>query len=310
MRRTPLFFLLIFCLGIGIGAVMVKKQSPIRVTQETAQSVSTDQAYPLLAKRLFRIPEQELIVNFTPLRVDLNAYIATQSGSISTYFEYIPTGNSIGVNGAQTFAYASLLKVPMVMAFYRIVDQGQIKKTDTLTITSDVIDKSFGTLWQKGPGTKLSVADAIRFTLTDSDNTAYQLLRKQVSPKEFANIFENLDIPLDIQNNEPTVTAKNYISILKSLFFTSSLRSDDSQEILRYLSQSSYTTGIRKPIPTTIAVAHKMGIITEQEALYDCGIVYLPNNPYFLCVMTANRPQEEAERIIQTISGKVYDFLK
>lgn len=40
--------------------------------------------------------------------------------------------------------------------------------------------------------------------------------------------------------------------------------------------------------------------------LHDCGIIYYPNNPYVLCVMTRGDSMEELKKIISTISLMTY----
>jgi hypothetical protein len=44
--------------------------------------------------------------------------------------------------------------------------------------------------------------------------------------------------------------------------------------------------------------------------LHDCGIVYLPDNPYLLCVMTKGNDFAKMEKIIEEISRLSYERLK
>ena len=43
--------------------------------------------------------------------------------------------------------------------------------------------------------------------------------------------------------------------------------------------------------------------------LHDCGIIYHPEHPYFLCVMTQGPSIEMLEGVIARISEKVFDFV-
>lgn len=308
--KTSTYLIIIISTLIGIlfgilAGPMVQKTTPV---QQVIQPPLSSQ-FPLLSRQIATYADQDRIVHFVPLRRDLRAFLATQSSTFAVYFEYIPTGNNIGVNDTQPFAFASLLKVPLVMTIYKQIERGKTKPSDKLTITEKTLDKGFGSLWQKGIGTSISVEEAIKLTLTESDNTAHQLLRTLVTAEEFAAIFENLDIPLSIEKGEPVVTAKNFTSILRSLFFSSTLTEESSQAILQLLTQSTFVSGIRKPIPANIPVAHKMGIRQETDSLSDCGVVYLPNRPYFLCAVSINDTSPQAEATIQAISKKVYDYV-
>ncbi len=69
-------------------------------------------------------------------------------------------------------------------------------------------------------------------------------------------------------------------------------------------------------VPSTVDVAHKFGErttlasdteSTETKQLHDCGIVYFPENPYLLCVMTRGTDFKVLEGIISDISRMVYE---
>ena len=62
-------------------------------------------------------------------------------------------------------------------------------------------------------------------------------------------------------------------------------------------------------LPNDIVVAHKFGerdLEDNTKQLHDCGVVYYPQNPYLICIMTHGQSYKSLERIIQHISGKVY----
>ncbi len=312
-HHHPLQFYIIFLIvGFIIGAAVLSVYF-VRLDnsgRQTTQNPFSQTDFPLLSRRIATYSDQDRIVHFVPLRRDLRNFIATQSSTYAVYFEYIPTGNNIGINDTVPFAYASLLKVPLVMTIYKQIETGKSRPSDTLTITEKTLDKRFGSLWRRGIGTTITVQEAIKLTLTESDNTAYQMLRTLVTAEEFAAVFENLDIPLSIQEGEPVVTAKNFTSILRGLYFSSIVTEESSQEILTLLTQSSFKNGIRSPIPENIPVAHKMGVRQETDSLSDCGLVYIPNRPYFLCAISINDSSVQAEQVIQTVSRKVYDYLR
>jgi hypothetical protein len=60
-----------------------------------------------------------------------------------------------------------------------------------------------------------------------------------------------------------------------------------------------------------LVIANKFGIRSENDdkdqQLHDCGIIYYPNHPYLLCVMTKGNDVNEMEKVIQDISKSVFD---
>ena len=62
-------------------------------------------------------------------------------------------------------------------------------------------------------------------------------------------------------------------------------------------------------IPYEIQVAHKFGVIEDKKQLHDCGIVYYPDNPYMLCIMTKDMEISDSRNLIQNISKDVYESI-
>ncbi len=77
-----------------------------------------------------------------------------------------------------------------------------------------------------------------------------------------------------------------------------------------------FKSGIINGLPVearALPVAHKFGYRTfpdpldkVTEEIHDCGIVYVPDRPYFVCIMTKGFKQTDLMDAIQAISGLVY----
>ena len=60
-------------------------------------------------------------------------------------------------------------------------------------------------------------------------------------------------------------------------------------------------------VPKNIQVAHKIGLVTKQ--IYeDCGIVYVPQRPYILC-MVSKSDATVAQQRMHALSKIVYDYV-
>ena len=57
--------------------------------------------------------------------------------------------------------------------------------------------------------------------------------------------------------------------------------------------------------PTSSAFTPSRGS-TRTAQLHDCGIVYLPGRPYFLCVITEGRDADTLAEVIREISRDVF----
>jgi beta-lactamase class A len=83
---------------------------------------------------------------------------------------------------------------------------------------------------------------------------------------------------------------------------------------LALLKQSEFSQGLLAGVPPGIAVAHKFGergyTNASKKELHDCGIVYCPQRPYVLCIMTKGTDMKEQAKAISGISKAVYDEMK
>lgn len=84
------------------------------------------------------------------------------------------------------------------------------------------------------------------------------------------------------------MSVTEYTSCFRILFNSSYLSRERSELALRYLALPDFTLGINKGVPPDITVAQKYGehAYLDVKELHDCGIVYYPNMPYLLCIMT------------------------
>jgi len=280
---------------------------------EKESNLTLRQRYSLLSPRIFTENQNDRLVNFVELRNKLNTYHTESNASMGTYFEYLPSGVSIGVNDRQNFIQASLLKTPLIMGVYKQIENGDLNKNDMLKVTEEDIDKLFGNLWEKGAGFELSVYDAIKYTLINSDNTAKNVLFSVIPDGTLENVFDSLDIPKDAESEGPVVSPKNYSSILRSLYLSSYLTEENSNEILNLLSQTPFNDKLAAGVPGNIKIAHKIGVHTDDtdkgKSVYtDCGIIYIPKRPYILCIMT-NENEEDARKHMTEISRIVYEYV-
>ncbi len=309
-HRVAIVALLIFSFIFNILGAMNYVYTKALVRDDQNFKVQKEK-YPLLATRVLLENPVDVLVSFLPLRKDLRTELAPFGNTFGMYFEYLPTGTSININGLDEFHAASLFKTPVIMAYYHTKER--LGKTDdpTVEIRKEDIDSQFGDLWKKGVGYKLKLSEAVRLALEESDNTAARLVVPYVGSEDFDSVYQGLDIDLNLDKQGAILSAKSYSSIFKALYFSSVLNRDGSEEILNYLSHSKFPDKIEAGVPDNIIVAHKIGDfvdISGSEAFTDCGIVYVPRRPYLLCMVSKTDEQTARERM-QDVSKMVYDFV-
>jgi beta-lactamase class A len=267
--------------------------------------------YPLLSKRILANDPNDVIINFVPLRKKLEAKFNNLTVQKSFYFEYLPDGTSIKIGDDKELVAASLIKLPLTMNLYKAAELGRVNLDKEVTVRESDVDGAFGDLYKKGAGIKITLREAARLALEESDNTAAHVIFDHTNGllKYEEESLAQLDIDQTMAQGQAVISSKSYSSVLKSLYLSSYLKNKDSQELLRYLANSTSGERITKYLPDDVEVAHKIGVYNTAWSESDCGIVYLPKRPYSLCIMVG-LPYDESNEFMANISKEVYDFVK
>jgi beta-lactamase class A len=117
MGKKLLAFILFLSLGINCFTVWFYFSTHPH-SENNMRFESLQKKYPLLSKRILQEYPIDVIINFLDLRRELRSQVEPYGSTFGFYFEYLPTGTTIGVNEKLDFYAASLFKVPVVMAYY------------------------------------------------------------------------------------------------------------------------------------------------------------------------------------------------
>lgn len=300
-----IFILLVSLIGNAWFYFFLQKDNKAISSDLTFES--QQKKYPLIAKRVLQEFPNDILINFLPLRKQLRKVAQEYNGTFAFYFEYLPTGTSIGVNEKDEFSAASLFKVPVVMAYYHQKERLGQMSDPIVTIRANEIGDEYGNLYKKGVGAQISLEDAVKYALVKSDNTAIQVLASHIYQQDFDDVYQGVDLDLKVKNESAIITAKGYASLLKALYFTAVLSKDNSQRILNYLAHTDFTDKLPAGVPKNIPVAHKVGVYNT--GLYsDCGIVYAPRRPYLLCELSQSDEEKARKRMVR-VSKMIYDYV-
>jgi len=313
--KLSLLYLVLLVLGFGIGFLVSKnKYEKICVSSKFTyinQQLGCGPAY-VVDKR-----------SYIQLKNQLEKVISekTEAGEVtdvSIYFRDLQDGPTLGIREHENFSPASLLKLPLLLTYYNRQEnqpdlferQVMVKKLD------NNLDQIVAPKASIKENTTYSIGELLKYMIVYSDNHAYYVLReyvRQLSPDKdlLKGTFVDLGI-LDPQGFlDDTLSVKSYASIFVQLYHSSYLNKKElSENVLALLAQVDWNKGINAGVPIGIHVAHKFGERGNSEGgiqqLHDCGIVYYPDNPYVLCVMTRGKDLNKLTDMIALISKMVY----
>lgn len=238
---------------------------------------------------------------------------------ISVYFNHFPSGEGFKIDEDRTFLPASLIKVVMMMCVLKLSEkQPQIMlKKVRIPYTEDI--SRHRTSLESGK--EYTIGELVERLIVFSDNYAAELINKNLPEYgvQLESLFEELgvrrwEIEKNPQRGELSV---NQIALLFRVLYNSTYLSRSNSELaLDLLSKTSFDVGLRDGLETNIIVANKYGEryapkgSSGTSQLHDCGIIYFPENPYLLCVMTKGTEIDGLAHAIREVSTLIYEEMK
>lgn len=233
----------------------------------------------------------------------------------SVYFRDLNNGPWVGVNEKELFTPASLMKVPMMIAFYknleanpRLLDK-KIIYHEPKTMPQDIED---GFVFEENK--KYSVGELVEIMIVNSSNRAAELLLENIDTATIQKVFHDLNIPDPANGSvEDYMNVQDYASFFRILYNASYLTNDQSEKALLLLTQTMFKDGLVAGLPKDVEVAHKFGERKylkdgkELKQLHDCGVIYASGRNYVLCIMTRGNDWPELKSAIGDVSKIVYN---
>ena len=262
----------------------------------------------------------------TQLNSDIAGYEQNgQATRIGISVRDLASNRFIGINDNSMFYMASLLKVPVLIAGYKLAEiepsllDQQITYTGTPNLYAEQEIKPAQVLTV---GQSYSVRELIRRAIVYSDNTAAQILFNYYPPGFIDRVIQTLGLEFvrPEGTTENFVTPRSYANMFRLLYNASYLMRDDSNQALSLLTQSAYRDGAVALLPSSVQVAHKFAERTIMDPanpsnvvrqLHECGLVYAKNGdePYTFCIMTEGTDYGQLQTILQNLSLEIYNAM-
>lgn len=315
-----------FVLGILIGIMALRIYTISQDESHSFSSILHDATNgkftnPILDCEFF---ENDEFTSFKRMEYNIQKTIDDEmnkenASDISVYFRDMNTGAWVGINEKEPFSPASLLKVPIMMVYYKLAEKDpellskeieyHASDFESIDLRQNILPTN--TLMESQ---KYVVDDLISRMIINSDNQSQFLLISKIPKSDFESVYIDLGITIPgVRGAEDFMTVKEYASFFRILYNATYLTREYSERALSTLSKVEYGKAIKAGIPDDIALAHKFGergFIDDQgreiNQLHDCGIVYYPERPYLLCVMTRGEDLDRLSTTIKRISEVVF----
>ncbi len=316
-----LYALRLLILGVGLGVIAGTVLSvwdptgrymglgPAGETALPTETTPQPEASPAI------LPALDLGQEMTALKQQVQTLASSQPDlTPGVFLVDLDTNAYVDLNGSMVFPAASMIKVPILVAFFQDVDAGKIRLDEELALTEDVIAEGSGDLQYQPIGSKYSALETATLMIVISDNTATNMLIKRMGGQQALNQrFQDWGLPNTVINapladltGTNTTTPKDLVSLMALVNRGDlvSLRSRD--RLLEIMRRTETNTLLPQGLGPGATIAHKTGDIASTVG--DVGLIDLPDGKRYLAAVVMKRPDNDdrAQELIRQISKVSY----
>lgn len=234
-------------------------------------------------------------------------------------------GRKFTLNADHVFAQASSIKVAVLAELYHQEQQsesgasGKAKLSDLYSMdTHDLVEDS-AIMGGLTPGvSRVTNRDLATFVVAVSDNSATNVLIERLGMQNVNALLDSLglhrtrlqrkmmDVKAAQEGRENISTPNEMMTLLADLYQNKVVKKELTQDFFKVLGTHK-ESDIPRYIPEDVICANKPGELAGVRN--DVGIVFVPNRPFVVVVMTAYLKRElDGDDAIAKIAGAAYEY--
>ena len=201
---------------------------------------------------------------------------------------------TISINGDDVFPTASSIKIYILTQLFTLEDKGTIDLAKRVRFTQDMYGAGSGVIHFLENEPEFTILDIAILMMLVSDNTATNMCIDLAGMQETNNLIKDLGLsktklgrkmmdPDAINRGEENISTPNELTKMMELLYQKKPSPKVANNVLNIMSKpkSAY---LNKAIGPNTKIANKPGGMDKVRC--DVGIVYLPNNPYAISIMS------------------------
>ncbi len=237
-------------------------------------------------------------------------------GRLGIMAKNLGTGVVIRYRADERFPTASVIKLPIMAAYFHLVDRRSVDPNQRVELTAADKKPDSGLLQFLDAGATMSLRDAVRLMIVLSDNTATNLVLDRLASTHEERLAAvnsfladkglksthllNRLYSWDTKKNTPEAvrygigvsTAEDMVLLLEQLHARTLADSASCDEMLEILKGQFYTDIIPRFLPANeckyLTVAHKTGSVNESKV--DVGLIYSDRADIAIAVFVDKHP--------------------
>ena len=256
--------------------------------------------------------------------------IAKHQGTVCVAIKHLATGETFFHRPQDVVPTASLIKFPVMIEYYRQVDEGKLSGDRMVTLTQEDKVPGSGVLTDHFANSSVLPLETINhLMITFSDNTATNLLLDQIGIANVAKTMQHLGLPetqihskvfrrdTSIAQDRSqkyglgSTTAADMLSLLEQLHARKLVSPEASERMLSHLLSCDDKTKLLRFLPKEIKGYHKTGAVNESRT--DAGLFDTPSGWIAMVCLTSENQDKSwgdsnaAEILCGRIAQETYE---
>ena len=253
------------------------------------------------------------------VRKTIEDYGTEHDGIAGVFVRDVEGGYGYGVLPDEAFFGASVMKIPILVAVYRKIDEGEISPHDTFETAPEDWAGGAGWLQWQPAGTSHSVEDYLSLMMTQSDNVATNALMRIVGGPEYVNqVSSSLGAPdtrlyqkvtserAAVPALDNRTTPRGMATILDKIATGEAASPESCREMISLMSQNHLESGLKAGVPEGVEVAYKGGWL--YKVYDDVGFVWNEDRPYVVAIFSkyGNDDPKAGKVLLEEISAGIW----
>jgi beta-lactamase class A len=252
-------------------------------------------------------------------RQEVQDYADDYKGTAGVYVQDLKGGWGYGVNPDETFFGASVMKIPLMVAVFRKIDEGEFSLSDSFPTEQGDWAGGAGWLQWEEAGTSHTVQDYLWMMMTQSDNVAANALLRLVGGTGYVNevsdslgasdtfLYQKITSErAAVPSLDNRTTPRDMATILGKVYAGEAASPESCQKMIDIMNQNELQSSLKEGLPKDVDVVKKGGWLYK---VYDeAGIVWHEDRPYAIGIFSKHGSEdvEVGKALLRGISKAAY----
>jgi beta-lactamase class A len=255
------------------------------------------------------------------LRTKIEAILAEYTGRWGIVILNHSNGQKLQLNPQMLFPSASMIKIPIMYEVMRQAAAKIISLDQSLIVKDEFRVGGAGILKELRPDISMTVRELVTLMIVLSDNTATNMLIDLVGMDAINKTMMDIglkatvlrrrmmDFDAALAGKENDTSAADLAYLFAAIYDSLELPTDYSALMLDILTRQQVQDKLPFYLPEGTQIAHKTGTLPGVE--HDGGILFLPNGPYIICILTADLAVNfQGLQLVASIGKVIYEHFQ